>query len=196
MCNMNKNLPVYELLVDDDILGMYALALTNNPAMEVAWVAFSKDEKQIKCSVLDDEQRKVLAVICRADFPFYRRDDSGYEYYAIYHKDTLEKMARMLLKNGFQESINIEHNPDAYIDGVELEQIFVKDIAKGVNPAGFEAIEDGSLFGIYHISNDAIWDAVKNGTFVGVSLEGVFKFQMEKKEDVITNLEQLLEKLK
>ena len=45
---------------------------------------------------------------------------------------------------------------------------------RGVNPKGFEDIEDKSLFGTYKVLNDDVWGKIKDGTFKGFSLEGVF----------------------
>ena len=58
-------------------------------------------------------------------------------------------------------------------------QFFIKDSTRGVSPAGFDDIADGSLFAEFHILNDDVWEAVKDGTYKGFSLEGVFDFQPE-----------------
>ena len=53
---------------------------------------------------------------------------------------------------------------------------------------GFEDYEDGSLFAEFHIENDEIWEQIKNGTYKGFSLAGVFdlipeEFKKEKTQD-------------
>ena len=72
------------------------------------------------------------------------------------------------------------HLPGSYVSGVNLIQLFIKDSEKGIVPQGFETIEDGSLFATYHVENDAIWNEIKNGTFKGFSLEGLFKVEQLK----------------
>ena len=57
---------------------------------------------------------------------------------------------------------------------LKLEELFIKDVDKGINPVGFEDIEHGSLFGKYRVLNDEVWADVKAGKFKGFSLEGYF----------------------
>jgi len=169
----DNGLPIYEIVMDG-CEGLYAIALVKDPATMVSWLAFSKDQpQQLKCSVLNEEERRVLAVIARADFPFYRYID-GFEFYAVFSKETIKQMAQKFLKDGYQNAINVEHNPDGYIDGVEITQMFIKDSAKGISPKGFECVEDGSLFAEYKIENDEVWANIKAGVYTSISLEGFF----------------------
>ena len=111
-------------------------------------------------------------------------------------------MSQRFIKNGFQNAVNIEHRENSYVDGVEMEQIFVKDVEKGVNPQGFENIEDGSLFAIYKVNNDEVWEGIKNGVWKSVSLEGIFNFvpadeeiapKSERDADTVETYEEMME---
>lgn len=189
-------LPIYEVLIDDEVEGMYTVSLVANPATERSWMAFSEDKKvKLNFNIVDNEQHKVMCVICRCDFPIYRIDPQTLEeFYVIYHSNTIEKMTQKFLKYGFQSAINIEHNPNNYVDGVELQEIFIKNSEKGISPKGFEDVEEGSLFGVYKIENQDVWKAIKDGVFTSVSLEGMFKLKPEEKEEkTIENIKDLLE---
>lgn len=172
---MDKNLeyPLYELTVDD-ALGVYAVALVRRPAMQQAWQVFAEDEKPLKFAVQDEEQRKVLAVLVRADYPIYRIDPDGYEYYVYFSKDTVDTLVRRLFDNSFHNQINNEHDNAFRIDGVKLNQVFLKNTAKGISPVGFEKIEEGSAFAEYKIEDDDVWQAIREGVWTGVSIEGYF----------------------
>lgn len=171
-----EGLPIYEISIDG-ATGLYAVALVKRPAMLSTWQVFADQEQKIKFAVTDEEQHKVLAVLCRADFPIYRRSEEMGEFYVVFNKETIEDMTQKMLRDGFHESINVEHDDDYYIDGVELTQIFIKNSAKGINPAGFEDIEEGSAFCEYKITSPEVWDAIKQGVFTGISLEGFFNLK-------------------
>lgn len=171
-----EGLPIYEISIDG-ATGLYAVALVKRPAMLSTWQVFADQEQKIKFAVTDEEQHKVLAVLCRADFPIYRRSEEMGEFYVVFNKETIEDMTQKMLRDGFHESINVEHDDDYYIDGVELTQIFIKNSAKGINPAGFEDIEEGSAFCEYKITSPEVWDAIKRGVFTGISLEGFFNLK-------------------
>ena len=71
------------------------------------------------------------------------------------------------------------HVDGSEVEGVEMVQFFIKDTARGVSPEGFDGIADGSLFAEFHVTNDEVWARVKDGTFKGFSLEGVFDLEPE-----------------
>ena len=166
-------LPIYECLITDEIDGMVALSLVDLPAVECNFVAFDKQEKPLMFAVENEMEHMVLGVVMRADFPMYRYSEDMGEYYVKYSKETIKQMSEKFLKDGLQNNINLMHNQERFVDGVELVQIFVKDSEKGISPKGFENIEEGSLFAQYHITNEEVWNSVMNGDFKGYSLEAM-----------------------
>lgn len=191
-----NNLPVYKADIVGMNNGIYNMSLVEWPAVETPWLKFSGKEKQMKFAVASEEQRKVFGVMMRADFPIYRIDPEMGEYYIVFNRDVIERATRKFLATGSNMWVNLEHNPDAYVDGVQLEQIFIKDERFGLVPKGFEDITDGSLFGVYKIENEGVWDAVKRGDFNGFSIEGYFTLIGEKEDEpVIDSIEDLLDKL-
>lgn len=171
---MNKELPIYKAVINDETSGMYTISLVSEPAVESNFLYFNEQKKPLCFKVDNEEKRIVTGVIMRCNHPIYRIGISGYEYYITFDKPTIEKMTEKWLKEGLQGNVNLQHNPDAYVDDVLLKEVYFKDIERGINPMGFEDIEDGSLFGTYHILNDDVWESVKKGDFKGFSLEGYF----------------------
>lgn len=192
---INKNLDIYEARIEDEDDGIFCISLVDEPAVEVNWLAFAKNKQQhLQFKIADEDEHILLGVIMRADFPIYRVGISGYEYYIKYSKETIAKMARKMLADNVFNYVDTNHN-NQWVDGVLLEELFIKDTAKGINPNGFEDIEDGSLFAKYRVSNETIWGKVKNGKFNGFSLEGYFE-AMESKFIKNPQHMSLLEKLK
>lgn len=187
-----KGLPLYEAVLTDENLGIYCVSLVDNPATMVSWLAFSKEpEKALKFAVTNEEQHRVLSVIMTANTPIYRVNDKGEGFYIQFSKETLYEAAKRMLRNGFQNFVNVEHIESSYLYGFEMVQLFQKDTAKGINPAGFEDIPDGTLFGEYYVSDPTLWEEIKEGRFVGLSLEGEFSLaekEIETVEDLIRSL--------
>ena len=193
-----NGIPVYDALVTDDECGMNRISLVDAPAVEADFLAFAKDKHPQMYSVTDEEKRIVRGVIMRADFPIYRRDNRG-EYYVIYKADTIRKMAEKYLLESKQNEVNLDHDDDMEVDGVQMVQWFIKDTEAGINPAGFEDIAEGSLFAEFHVVNDEVWASIKDGTYKGFSLEGVFDMQPEQDksevESIVESLDGLFSKL-
>ena len=174
---MNK-LPIYRAVVNDnDESGMLTISLVDAPAVEVDFLYFDEDKKPLNFSVENEEERKVLGVVMTADTPIYRRDASGMEYYIVYDKQTIEKMTEKYLKQNRQNNVDLSHSFELE-EGIYLNEIFIKNTGKGIAPTGFEEVNDGSLFAIFHIENDEVWSAIKEGTFKGFSLSGLFQTEL------------------
>lgn len=192
---MINGLPVFEAVLDDYNIGIYTVSLVDNPATSVKWIAFSKDNKvmnPLKFSIIDEKEHKVLSVIMRADYPIYRIDEQGNGFYITFSKKTLYEASKRLLLNGFQNYVNVEHIASSNLYGFQLAQIYQKDVARGINPAGFEDIEDGSLFGEYFVADETLWQQILEGKFTGISLEGEFGVDKVEEDKPIESLEELI----
>ena len=93
-------------------------------------------------------------------------------------------MAEKYLVENRQNNFNLMHEEGSDVEGIQMVQFFIKDSAAGIDPEGFD-VADGTLFGEFHVINDEVWQQVKDGTFKGFSLEGVFDLTPEQdKKDV------------
>jgi hypothetical protein len=188
-------IPVYQALVDSADTGMLRISLVDDPAVQSNFVAFKNEHPAPvqRYAIEDEEKRLILGCIMRADFPIYRRDADGFEYYIIYKADTIRTMAEKYLAENRQNLVNLMHDDGTDVDGVQMVQYFIK--GAGLNPEGFDAIADGSLFGEFHVTNDEVWDAIKAGTYKGFSLEGVFDLRPERDKAAVEEIVESLDGL-
>lgn len=167
---------VYNATIDETPdTGMFVISLVQEPAVESNWVKFNSDNKQMSFSIDDEEQRVITGVVMRCDYPIYRNNPQMGEFYVKYDKETLKQMALKYFKYNQQNNVNMAHNHDNTTDKVNIFEMYIKDEKRGINPKGFEDIEDGSLMASFKVNDDTIWEDIKNGVFKGFSLEGVFK---------------------
>lgn len=168
------SLPLYRLFVDESVDGVQKISLVHSPAVESNFLAFNEEDKDRKAFKFeaDEEQHIVFGCALRADYPIYRRQ-GDFEYYVIFDKQSINTIVEQFAKNGNFNNVNVNHEDD--VDGVYLTQMFIKDTEKGINPEGFEDIEEGSLFTAFKVENEDVWEKVKSGEFQGFSVEGCFK---------------------
>ena len=181
-----NGIPVYSALVTDEDTGILRISLVEDPAVQSNFVAFDASRPVQLYAVQDEEKRLVLGVVMRADFPIYRRDERMGEYYIMYDAATCRRMAEKYLADGRQNEVNLAHVAGSEVDGVNMVQWFIK--GDGLSPAGFEDIADGSLFAQFHVENDEVWAAIKEGTYKGFSLEGVFDMVPEQDVDEVQEI--------
>lgn len=163
-------LPLFRATFPEESDGIIRVSLVDMPAVQSDFMFFSAAKKPQLYSVANEDKRLVRGVILRADYPIYRFE-YGHEFYITFEKEEIKKLAERYLYDGRQNRVNLQHERDSDVAGVHLRQLFIKDTEAGVNPVGFEDIEDGSLFGEYHVLNDEVWAAIKEGTYKGFSVE-------------------------
>ena len=168
-------IPVYDAIISDAETGMFKISLVDDPAVMSNFLAFDNNRKVMMYQVENDEKRLVRGVVMRADFPIYRYHPQMGEYYILYKPEQIRIMAEKYLAESRQNDVNVMHDTD--VDGVQMVQYFIK--GDGISVEGFDDIADGSLFAEFHILNDEVWESVKDGSYRGFSLEGVFDLQPE-----------------
>ena len=195
-----NNIPVFAVNVDDPGCSISTMSLVDDPAMSIDMVCFSK-EQNMKFSIQDESQHNILTCLVRVDFPILRVTDQGDPYYIVFNKDTAKVLCQRLMKDGMQQNISLNHN-GKLIQGIQLQEVFIKDTEKGISPVGFEDAADGSLMGVYHITDDQLWNDCIEGRFKGISIESLlgieeFKKKCNKKikKNNMNKLKEMLKKL-
>ena len=147
-----------------------------------------------KFAIQDEEKRIVTGAAMIADLPIYRRDDVRGEYYVVFDKESIFKIAKKWARSNQYNSVNAHHKTPI-MNGVSLFESYIIDRERGVMPPkGFEEVADGSWFVSYLIDNDDVWAKVKSGEFKGFSVEGVFDFPEDKEEQLIEQMKEILSK--
>lgn len=184
--------PVFEAKVDSEDAGMLRISLVDDPAVQSDFLAFNNTApRRLLYAIEDEEKRLILGVVMRADFPIYRKDESLGEYYIIYRADTIREMAEKYLADNRQNLVNLMHKEGTDVEGVQMVQYFIK--GGGLAPLGFDDIADGSLFAEFHVTNDDVWKAIKEGTYKGFSLEGLFDLVPEQNKTYVEEVVDILE---
>jgi hypothetical protein len=194
---MKVKLPLYKMMIADTPEGeeeVDYIALVEYPAIQKNFLAFNEQIAEPSFvnkntfAIQSEEQRIVTGPLMIADLPIYRRDEDG-EYYVVFTGEEIKKIVQRFFKKGYQAKVNVEHSTP--VDGVFMFESYIIDREKGVMPPkGFEDVADGSWFGSFKIENDKIWEMVKEGTFKGFSIEGVFKYR--KTMQTITQEEEMM----
>jgi len=128
-------------------------------------------------AIQDEEERIISGPLMLADTPIYRNDDNG-EYYVVFTKETIKKIAQRFFKKGYQSNVNLMHEQGNLTEGMTMFESWIKDDKRGIKAMkGFEDVPDGSWFGSFKVDNDEVWKLVKEGKVRGFSVEGQFNYR-------------------
>lgn len=170
---MNQNIPTYSALISDDNEGILVISLVEAPATETNWMCF-KEQQNIKFSIVNEDEHILAGVVMVADKPIYRIAPDGTEFYIVFSKDVIKRMAEKMLDDNTFNNIDIQHDGNIIPhDKVKLVELFIADEAKGIKP-NYLDVPDGSLLANYKIYDEQLWQMAKSGALNGFSLEGVF----------------------
>ena len=148
-------------------------------------------------AIQDEEERIIAGALMLADTPIYRNDGNG-EYYVVFSKDTIKKIAQKYFKKGYQNNVNLMHDSGQVMDGVTMFESWIVDEKRGVKPMkGFEDVNDGSWFGSFKVENDDVWNMIKDGKIRGFSVEGIFNYSkpMSKEEKMMEDIISILKQI-
>lgn len=172
---MIKEELVYELVIGDESDEVYAVSLVSQPAIELGWVAFDKEE--VKFQKIDDDKQLVLGPILIPNKRILRVDGEGNTYHVFLKESTIEQLAQKYLKNKYTDAVTVEH--EQRVDDVVLvESWIVESTIKDKSSLYGFAVPKGTWMGVMKINSEEIWEDVKNGTYQGFSIEGLFSHQL------------------
>lgn len=167
---------LYDISIDptDFETGLNAISLVENPAVEVDFLAFAKDESAV-LQFADEERHIITGIALLADTPIYRIAPDGTEYYVRFTKDCIRQLVEKYFKFGLTNSVNIEHKDNQFVDGVTMLESYIIDKERGICPSEFSSAPDGSWVVSYKVSNLDVWNKIKSGEVKGFSVQGLFR---------------------
>jgi len=184
---------IVELVLDDkDAIGVEAISVVSDPAIESDFIALNSQE--IKLAEINKEKRLLMGALLIPKKPIYRRNKDD-EYYIYFSKDTIVKASQMYLQNGNQSQSTLEHEQE--LKGLTLVESWIVDDKDKDKTALYGLdVPVGTWMGSVKVDNDDIWnDYVKTGKVKGFSIEGYFADKIEQSTDTRSEDEKLLDEL-
>ena len=178
------------ILGDDELTGIEAISVVENPAIEEDFIALKNEE--VKLAEVDKEKRILMGALLIPNKPIYRRKGEE-EYYIYFSRETVEKASQLYLMNGNQSKATLEHQHT--INGLTLvESWLVEDDVHDKSRKYGLNVPVGTWMGAVKVNNDEIWnDFVKTGKVKGFSIEGYFADKMERPKEPVNDFEDIEE---
>ena len=167
----------FKVIFSEEKEGVFAISLVENPAIEIDFIALSK-ENIIKLAEVSEEKRLLISPVLIPNQPIYRRDEQGNEFNIVFPEETILKAQQNFYKQGFQRNSNIEHDDSLTLNDVTFVESWIKedDTHDKSLKYGFD-LPNGTWFAVMKVENDETWQRVKNGEVKGFSIEGNFDLE-------------------
>jgi len=176
---MDKDLPLYDITLEDFEQGMYKISLVDKPAIEENFIYFSKQSIEM---FANDEKREVVGPIMIPNKEILRQSAENGYYYVRFTEDTIREIMYNYSKKGLFNEFGIQHENDT-TDVVMLE-IWMKESDNDKSTDyGFD-LPNGTVFVKAKIESDELFNAIKDGEINGFSIEIAANITPTNKEEM------------
>tara|TARA_R110000823_G_scaffold61195_9_gene146015 strand:+ start:1053 stop:1643 length:591 start_codon:yes stop_codon:yes gene_type:complete len=164
---------IVELILDEmeELMGIQAISIVENPAIEENFVALKSQEVQF--AKQDEEKRILLGAALIPNKPIYRQNGEE-EFYVYFTKETIRKASELFFQNSNQNTSTLEHEVE--LKGMSVvESWIVEDEEKDKSRIYGLDMPVGTWMVSMKVNNDDIWENyVKTKKVLGFSIEGFF----------------------
>lgn len=159
----------YYIQINDELDGLQAISFVQNPAIEVPCLKF---EKEVVMK-FDDDRHIITGPSLIPDMPIYRNNGIE-EFNVVFTADVIKKLVIKYSKDKLLNAFDLEHKTEITEDKAIMFESYFIDKERGICPAEFDALPDGTWMTSYFVEDKATWDYIKNsGMGAGFSVEVV-----------------------
>jgi len=169
---MIDNLPVYNIVFDEETNGLNYVSFVADPAiMEMGLAFFKTTQASFK---FDKDKQVVIGPAMIAGLPLYR-EIGDEKFYVVFSKEVIEQLVEKFNKDSVNKKINVDHGD--VVESAFIKSNWIKEDMKfdKSNLYGFENIPVGSWFVEVKVDDPVFWEnEIKSGGKFGFSVEGIF----------------------
>lgn len=172
---------IIELFIDedDDVSGIDAISVVENPAIEEDFIALKNQE--FKLAEVDKEKRILMGAALIPNKPIYRRSGDN-EYYIYFSRETVRKASELFFIRGNQSRSTLEH--EIPLNGLTVVESWIVESEKDKSRHYDMNVPVGTWMVAMKVLNDDVWENyVKTGKVKGFSIEAYFTDKMERPQD-------------
>ena len=179
---MNNTFQIYDVIIDDNSLGLTAISLVDEPAIMEDFLAFKNQETEQMIWMSSRDKHEIVSPILIPNQLILRQGEDGSLYYIRWTKETIAMAAERYIANGFFNNFTVMHptfyNKDMkYTDALEKDiymlRMWTIDNAEtddANTKYGFN-LPEGTLMVHLKVHNRKIWQMIKNKELRGLSIE-------------------------
>jgi len=165
---MNE-LRVYNIVLGESDMGVYATSLVEMPAIESDGMYMSAEEEN-SWLLASEEKGEFIGAVLVPDKLILRRNKSGEEFYVKFSKEVIADIHQRMQQTVSTHNFTIDHSLSAN-GAVEYMESWIKETEEDKS-VGFGINEPvGTLFMKVKLTSKFLRDAVKDGKLKGFSVE-------------------------
>lgn len=163
---------IFELILDENSEGVFAISLVDKPATKSNWVAFSELQK-MEFKEVEGNRNLLMGAVLIPDLLIDRMGADGKIFQVFLSAETIQKTAYKFMKDSNQNESTLQHKTK--VNGVTVVETWLKE--HNVNDKSVMQGFDYPLntwVAVLSVENEDIREKIKSGEIKGLSIEGIF----------------------
>ena len=192
-----KTTSIVELVINDENqeLAIDAISLVSSPAIEQDFVFFGKEKNNLPFAKIDEEKRMLVSPALIPNKQIFRYDpNTDSDYYVYFSPETVRKASELYLKHNNHHKATYEHQ-DRVSGVLTVESWIIEDPKMDKSTLYGFSLPKGTWMVKLSISNNDLWNKIKDGELKGLSIEGYFTDKMETMSEKAPTDEEILKAL-
>lgn len=177
-----EKLKVYDVVLQDDDIGMQAVSFVDEPAILQDFIYFNNTAKIPVMMQVEDKQEVVSPLLIPDQLIFRKNEETGEKFYIKWSVETIDEVAVRFMLSGLHNNTTIMH-PTFYDKSLSLQDVLVEDVylrrlwiidnekTDAANTKYGYDLPVGTLMVHYKIHNNQLWQRIKKGELRGLSIE-------------------------
>lgn len=165
---MKKDLPIFDIVINEDNQGVGMISLVDDPAIKVNWIKLAQQNPML--FKVDKEKQMLYGPFLIPNMLIYRYDELNGEYYVRFSSEQIEKIATKFNEDLNNKNINFMHT-DQKVDAFVATNWLIEGEQDKSRNLNFD-LPEGTWFGGVKIKDSEFWkEKVKNDEVKGFSVE-------------------------
>ena len=163
---------VFELILDENSEGVFAISLVDKPATKSNWVAFSELQK-MEFKEVEGSRNLLMGAVLIPDLLIDRMGADGKIFQVFLSAETIQKTAYKFMKDSNQNESTLQHKTKLY--GITVVETWLKEdmVHDKSVMQGFD-YPLNTWVAVLSVENEDIREKIKSGEIKGLSIEGIF----------------------
>lgn len=192
------NLPIYDVTLGEDDIGLTAISLVDFPAIEENFIAMKSMKNQP--IFLQRDKHEIVGPLLIPDQLIFRKTQAGEPYYIRWSAETIKMAAERFVMNGWWNNFTEMHSwfdhpdtkyEDSFVNNIYLLRLWIIEDEQGDDAKqlyGFD-LPKGTLMAHAKVLNRRLWKEIKEGNLRGFSIESF----MSKKNNLEENIQSMFD---
>jgi hypothetical protein len=152
--------------------GIEGLSLVAKPAIQEDFIAFSEEgtDKTVTHFLSSDEKMQIVGPSLIPDLDIPRKTAEGVGYMLVFTAEDIEALLAIGAKRSYKTSMTLGHQ--TYTDGAFILETWIKESQNDKSTDyGFGELPVGTMFNKVQVTDQVLWNEIKEGGFNGFSIE-------------------------